>query len=601
MEPQSSIVCPVCSLYLREGISLKSHLQTHSKDKVIDALLNKQISSDGATSSETDALASIIRDSSSISLSSENRVTSYSHSTLSILPTPSYVQPASQSPTGLNCNPTVSPGMQYMPTLGNNVIATQTMVGNSCQSNFTYQQFVTNDGNIVLIPMYTPQPSMMVSNNLLSPPVINSCIVVPPAANSVGSVTVVDSGVSHDSPKLTPSPQCVTLVENCTVSAHEEATTLHECSTSPSLVTDADRNPMDDDYEKENDAEVANIFQMPVDSVVQEVDNEEAERSTANLVVDVDMDDKSSCQSFDNADEDRNNYSLVGSPFSSHDYENDSEPSKSPISPDVSIIKLQTELNYESDNSDYTPEPEVDDSGSIDDILKSDDGESDKFEHSYGKSSKSPIPIMDNKTYTSPIHSPAPMENSQRNGQFDFIVSNSDNATHILPDRLDDSGSSTSKNCEKEHYILPNNEIPRTSPVNTDYSFIGLRSSFSTSASLISSVNKTMFADVDVYAVEKNEPNLLEKCENDNAMNLMKDDFYTSQQRQARYAKMSSTTEEKIRENYKGINELLLDSAGSSRVSPFDIQTDESMPARGELSGQESLSGTENSIWELQV
>ncbi|XP_065226053.1 uncharacterized protein LOC135849508 [Planococcus citri] len=557
MESSTSMVCPVCSLYLREGISLKSHLQTHSKDKVIEALLNKQIS-DGATS-DTDALASVIRDSTPISLSSENGVKSHGHNTLSVLPTPTYVQAPNQSSSALNCSQSIPSGIQYMPTLGNNVISTQTMVGNSCQSNLTYQQFVTNDGNIVLIPMYTPQPPVMVSNNY-------SCIVVPPTpANNVAPVTVLDAGVTHDTARIIVSPPCVTLLETSSCDLPNEGSSPpHSSSIVPSPTND---------YENENDAEVADIFQMPAattSSVVQRVVNDEAVQSTATVMTDVDIDDKSSCLSYDHVEEDRNIYSVVGTPFSSRDYENDSEPS-----PDISIIKLHTDLNYENENSDYSPEPEAEDS------LKSDEGEFDRCEHSYGKSSKPLVPIIDSKTFTSPIHSPAPMEDSHRNGQFDFIVSNSDNATHILPHRLDESGTSTSKNYEKDRYILPNNDIiPRTSPVNTDYSFIGLRSSFSTSASLISFVNKTVFADVDVYAVEKN----------DNA-----NDFYTSQQ------KTTTATEEEIRENYKGINELLLDSAGSSRISPFDIRTDESMPARGELSGQESLSGTENSIWELQV
>ena len=477
--------------------------------------------------------------------------------------------------------------------------------------------------------------------------------MVPPAvaSSNVGSVTVVDTPAvrvpnHHESPKLISSPPCcVTLIENCTNDVHQvddddddnAEVTLQECQTNQPLVSQLVAKDPTDDYEKENDAEVASIFKIPASSIVDQqeekqvatTDVDESVQSTSqNVMVDLeDMDDKSSCYSYDKLEDDRrNNYSVVDSPFSSNNYENEREdddendddddddeprPSKSSssISPDISIIKLHTELNYESENSEnYTPEPPEDSGCSAGDVLKSDEGESDKSEHSYVKDyCKSPEPMMvDNKTYTSPIHSPAPMENShlQRSGQFDFIVSNSDNATHILPDRLDDElGPSMSKNCEKEHYILPNNEIPRTSPVNGDYSFIGLRSSFSTSASLISSVNKTMFADVDVYAVEKNEENYFDKCENDNATNFSKDDFYASQQQrqQAHYAKMNVTTEEKIRENYKGFNELLLDSAGSSRISPFVIQTDESMPARGELSGQESLSGTKNSMWELQV
>ena len=55
----SNMVCTVCSLNLREGISLKSHLQTHSKDK-IEALLNKQISPDDTINSETEAVTSVV-------------------------------------------------------------------------------------------------------------------------------------------------------------------------------------------------------------------------------------------------------------------------------------------------------------------------------------------------------------------------------------------------------------------------------------------------------------------------------------------------------------------------------------------------------------
>ncbi|KAL3279354.1 hypothetical protein HHI36_016860 [Cryptolaemus montrouzieri] len=36
---ESSIVCPVCTLFLRPGITLKTHLSTHPKQKVIDALV----------------------------------------------------------------------------------------------------------------------------------------------------------------------------------------------------------------------------------------------------------------------------------------------------------------------------------------------------------------------------------------------------------------------------------------------------------------------------------------------------------------------------------------------------------------------------------
>lgn len=35
----SDTMCPVCTLYLRPGITLKQHLASHPKQKVIDALV----------------------------------------------------------------------------------------------------------------------------------------------------------------------------------------------------------------------------------------------------------------------------------------------------------------------------------------------------------------------------------------------------------------------------------------------------------------------------------------------------------------------------------------------------------------------------------
>lgn len=36
---QQLLACPVCTLFLREGMSMQSHLNTHPKDQVIDALV----------------------------------------------------------------------------------------------------------------------------------------------------------------------------------------------------------------------------------------------------------------------------------------------------------------------------------------------------------------------------------------------------------------------------------------------------------------------------------------------------------------------------------------------------------------------------------
>lgn len=43
--PVGAVACPVCTLYLREGISLQKHLDTHPKEQVIDALIKASVSS----------------------------------------------------------------------------------------------------------------------------------------------------------------------------------------------------------------------------------------------------------------------------------------------------------------------------------------------------------------------------------------------------------------------------------------------------------------------------------------------------------------------------------------------------------------------------
>lgn len=47
--PGATVACPVCTLYLREGISLQKHLDTHPKEQVIEALIK---ASSGGTPSQ---------------------------------------------------------------------------------------------------------------------------------------------------------------------------------------------------------------------------------------------------------------------------------------------------------------------------------------------------------------------------------------------------------------------------------------------------------------------------------------------------------------------------------------------------------------------
>lgn len=43
MQQGNETMCPVCTLYLRPGITLKSHLASHPKQKVIDALVQMSL------------------------------------------------------------------------------------------------------------------------------------------------------------------------------------------------------------------------------------------------------------------------------------------------------------------------------------------------------------------------------------------------------------------------------------------------------------------------------------------------------------------------------------------------------------------------------
>ena len=46
-----AVACPVCTLFLREGISLQKHLDTHYKEQVIEALIKASVSSTSQDSS----------------------------------------------------------------------------------------------------------------------------------------------------------------------------------------------------------------------------------------------------------------------------------------------------------------------------------------------------------------------------------------------------------------------------------------------------------------------------------------------------------------------------------------------------------------------
>lgn len=110
-----AVACPVCTLYLREGISLQRHLDTHPKEQVIEALIRASSSSPGQSSPTT-------------------------------LQPP--VQPAATPPSG--SGPAGAPG-QYPMGLFECPPIMQPQF-----ASFSYQQFVNN--GTMMIPQYAMAP-----------------------------------------------------------------------------------------------------------------------------------------------------------------------------------------------------------------------------------------------------------------------------------------------------------------------------------------------------------------------------------------------------------------------------------------------------------
>ena len=120
-----AVACPVCTLFLREGISLQKHLDTHPKEQVIDALIKASAS----TSSQ-------LNDSTNQTPSSPNQIANQPQ-----VNTASHVSSPSSYPVG--------PLFECPSTL-NAVLSPQQF------SSFSYQQFVNN--GTVMIPQYAMAP-----------------------------------------------------------------------------------------------------------------------------------------------------------------------------------------------------------------------------------------------------------------------------------------------------------------------------------------------------------------------------------------------------------------------------------------------------------
>lgn len=114
----SNTICPVCTLYMREGITLQAHLDTHPKEQVIEALL--QVSNGGAFTTQ--------QTSSSSSATSFMPLQAFTNSSSSFVSSP-YVNPQTQLTTAV-----------------------------------TYQHFMTSNGSTVM-PQYIQVPAIVNPNN----------------------------------------------------------------------------------------------------------------------------------------------------------------------------------------------------------------------------------------------------------------------------------------------------------------------------------------------------------------------------------------------------------------------------------------------------
>lgn len=135
--------CPVCTLYLREGITLQAHLETHPKEQVIEALLKATSGGSGT-----------------VQTSNSNFVPASAHQSF-----------------GATNTTFISPSQQY--------VNPQTQMTTAV----TYQHFMTSNGSAALMPQYFQVPTIVAPNS--SVPVIpNQSINCVPNQNSVYAQTV---------------------------------------------------------------------------------------------------------------------------------------------------------------------------------------------------------------------------------------------------------------------------------------------------------------------------------------------------------------------------------------------------------------------------
>lgn len=142
--PVGAVACPVCTLYLREGISLQKHLDTHPKEQVIDALIKASASSlQTQQQQQQPALPASAAASLPLSLQSQ-----------AALQTPTSIQ-APQASSQVSQNAHISTHSPYPVGPIFECPPISTMMPPQFTS-FSYQQFVNN--GTMMIPQYAMAP-----------------------------------------------------------------------------------------------------------------------------------------------------------------------------------------------------------------------------------------------------------------------------------------------------------------------------------------------------------------------------------------------------------------------------------------------------------
>ncbi|KAL0124753.1 hypothetical protein PUN28_006540 [Cardiocondyla obscurior] len=139
--PVGVVACPVCTLYLREGISMQKHLDTHPKEQVIDALIKASASPFQSQQQQTLPASTAAATTTTLPLSLQATLQSSSPIQSPQASTPisqnTHISTHSPYPIGpiFECPPTMTP-QQF--------------------TSFSYQQFVNN--GTTMIPQYAMAP-----------------------------------------------------------------------------------------------------------------------------------------------------------------------------------------------------------------------------------------------------------------------------------------------------------------------------------------------------------------------------------------------------------------------------------------------------------